>query len=65
MEDVKARRDGTAVAASLAAVTAAAQDPTANLMPPILEAVKAYATLEEVVKAMETVFGTYVERAII
>ena len=32
---------------------------------PILDAVRAYATLEEVVSAMETVFGTYVEKAII
>jgi methylmalonyl-CoA mutase N-terminal domain/subunit len=65
LADVKARRDGRAVASTLAAVTAAAADPTTNLMPPILEAVKAYATLEEVVRAMETVFGTYVETAII
>jgi methylmalonyl-CoA mutase N-terminal domain/subunit len=65
LEDVKGRRDAEAVATTLAAVTAAAEDPTVNLMPPILEAVEAYATLEEVVKAMETVFGTYVEKAII
>ena len=65
LEDTKARRDGDAVARTLAAVTAAAQDPTVNLMPPILDAVNAYATLEEVVKAMEQVFGTYVEKAIV
>ncbi len=65
LEDTKNRRDGEAVASALAAVTAAAEDPTVNVMPPILEAVKAYATLEEVVKAMEQVFGTYVEKAII
>ncbi len=65
LEDTKAKRDSAAVATALAAVTAAAQDPTVNLMPPILDAVRAYATLEEVVKAMETVFGTYVEKAII
>ena len=65
LEDVKSRRDGDAVASTLAAVTAAAEDPTVNLMPPILDAVRAYATLEEVVKAMETVFGTYVEKAIV
>ncbi len=46
-------------------MTAAAAEPTTNLMPPIVEAVKAYATLEEVVMAMEQVFGTYVEKAII
>lgn len=65
LEDVKQRRDSDAVASTLAAVTAAAKDPTVNLMEPILDAVRAYATLEEVVAAMETEFGTYVEKAII
>ena len=65
LEDVKQRRDSNAVAAALAAVTAGAKDPTVNLMEPILDAVRAYATLEEVVAAMETEFGTYVEKAII
>lgn len=65
LADVKLRRNQAAVDGALAAVTAAAADPTVNLMPPILDAVNAYATLEEVVKAMESVFGTYVEKAII
>jgi methylmalonyl-CoA mutase N-terminal domain/subunit len=65
LEDVKGRRNSDAVARTLAAVTEAAKDPTVNLMPPILEAVNAYATLEEVVKAMEAEFGIYVEKAII
>ncbi len=65
LADVKQQRDGQAVAAALAAVTAAAADPTVNLMNPILDAVRVYATLEEVVRAMEVEFGTYVEKAII
>jgi len=65
LDDVKLRRDGAEVARTLAAVTVAAQDPNTNVMPSILDAVKAYATLEEVVMAMESVFGTYVEKAII
>ena len=65
LADVKLRRNDDAVRASLAEVTATAADPTRNLMPPILEAVKAYATLEEIVMAMESEFGTYVEKAII
>ncbi len=65
LEDTKQKRDSDAVATTLAAVTAAAKDPTINLMPSILDAVRAYATLEEVVAAMETEFGTYVEKAII
>jgi methylmalonyl-CoA mutase N-terminal domain/subunit len=65
LADVKLRRDDDAVRSALAQVRAAAADPTCNLMPPILEAVRTYATLEEVVGAMEAEFGTYVERAII
>ena len=65
LDDVKLQRSGAEVERTLAAVTAAAADPNANLMPPILDAVKAYATLEEVMMAMESVFGTYVEKAII
>ncbi len=65
LADVKLKRNQAAVDEALAGVTKASADPTVNVMPPILEAVNAYATLEEVVKAMETVFGTYVEKAII
>ena len=65
LADVKLARNDDDVARTLAAVTAAAHDQTANLMPAILDAVKAYATLEETVMAMESVFGTYVEKAII
>jgi methylmalonyl-CoA mutase N-terminal domain/subunit len=65
LADVKLGRSSTAVEGALAQVRSAAADPTVNLMPPILDAVRAYATLEEVVMAMESVFGTYVEKAII
>ena len=65
LADVKLRRDAAAVASTLAEVQAVAADPTRNLMPSILDAVKAYATLEEIVMAMEAEFGTYVEKAII
>ena len=65
LDTVKHDRSSTAVAAALAAVTAAAEDPIVNVMPPIIEAVKVYATEEEIVMAMESVFGTYVETAIV
>ena len=65
LADVKLARSDDDVQRTLAAVTATAADPTANLMPPIIDAVKAYATLEEVSMAMEKEFGTYVEKAII
>ena len=65
LEAVKHERDSTAVEASLAAIRTAAADPTVNLMPPIIDAVKTYATEEEISNAMRDVFGTYVEQAIV
>ena len=61
---VKQERASAAVAASLAVLRSAA-DPTVNLMPPIIDAVKTYATEEEISNAMRDVFGTYVEQAIV
>ena len=65
LEAVKQERDGAAVETALAAVRTAAEDPTINLMPPIIDAVKTYATEEEISGAMRDVFGTYVEQAIV
>ncbi len=65
LETVKHDRDSAAVASALEQVTADAEDPTVNLMPSIIDAVKVYATEEEVAMAMEKVFGTYVEQAIV
>lgn len=55
---VKAKRDSAAVAQALAELRTAAQG-TANLMPPILAAVKSYATLQEICDVMRDVFGEY------
>ena len=65
LQAVKQERDSSAVEASLAAIRTAAADPTVNLMPPIIDAVKTYATEEEISNAMRDVFGTYVEQAIV
>ncbi|MEM9521680.1 MAG: methylmalonyl-CoA mutase family protein [Actinomycetota bacterium] len=65
LEAVKHERDSAAVDTSLAAIRTAAEDPTVNLMPPIIDAVKTYATEEEISNAMRDVFGTYVEQAIV
>ncbi len=65
LASVKQARDDEAVATALAQVTADAEDPTVNMMPSLIAAVKTMATEEEVVMAMEKVFGTYVERAIV
>jgi len=56
--EVKARRDNAAVKQALGDLRTAAQG-TANLMPPILAAVKAYATLQEICDVMRDVFGEY------
>jgi len=60
--DVRANRDGAAVEAALAALKrACASD--ANVMPPIIDAVNAYATEGEIVESMVEVYGRYVEKA--
>jgi len=58
LRDLRARRDGSRVAAALLGVGGAARG-GANLMPPILEAVRAYATLGEICDALRAVFGEY------
>jgi methylmalonyl-CoA mutase N-terminal domain/subunit len=55
---VKARRDSAAVQTVLAELRTAAQG-SANLMHPILAAVKSYATLQEICDVMRDVFGEY------
>jgi methylmalonyl-CoA mutase N-terminal domain/subunit len=59
---VRQSRDDQAVAASLRAVANAAKEPSVNLMPPIIDAVRRYATLGEIMGAMAAVFGTWQER---
>ena len=56
-------RDQPAVDRALAAIGRDAADPTLNLLPPMIEAVRARATEGEIVQALEAEFGTYVERA--
>ena len=60
LRKVKAERDPRAVAGALGRVEAAARG-TANLVPPVLEAVKAYATLGEVSDVFRRVWGQYRE----
>ncbi len=59
---VKADRDGGAVARALARVETDAREPTTNLMPALIEAVRTYATEGEIVDALAGIFGRYVER---
>ena len=61
LNQVKARRDGSALSRSLAALKLAAADESQNLMPPILDAVRAYATIGEICGVLREVFGEYQE----
>jgi methylmalonyl-CoA mutase N-terminal domain/subunit len=61
---LRARRDAGPWKSSLAAVEEAARS-GANLMPRIVEAVDAYATVGEISDAMRRVFGEYREAVVI
>ena len=58
LANVKETRDGEAVRAALAGLRDAAAG-EANLMPPIIDAVKAYATLGEITDVLRDVWGEY------
>jgi methylmalonyl-CoA mutase N-terminal domain/subunit len=58
---VKRDRNPSDVDAALARVRADAADETANLMPALIDASRAYATLGEIVDALAGVFGRWVE----
>ncbi len=60
LSKVRAERDPRAVARTLEKVEAAARG-TDNLMPPVLEAVKAYVTLGEISDVFRKVWGQYRE----
>jgi methylmalonyl-CoA mutase N-terminal domain/subunit len=60
LQQLRSRRDGAAVRRALESVEAAARG-TDNLMPPVLEAVKAYATLGEICDVFRNVWGRYRE----
>ena len=58
LKALKGRRDNAAVKSALAVLETAAKG-EANLMPPILDAVRKYATLGEVCDVLRGVFGEY------
>jgi methylmalonyl-CoA mutase N-terminal domain/subunit len=60
MAELRATRDGPRVAATLAALEAAARG-SQNLVPRLLDCARAYCTLYEIRHAMEKVFGAYKE----
>jgi methylmalonyl-CoA mutase N-terminal domain/subunit len=62
LRQLKAERDPKAVASALAGVRDAARGDE-NLMPPIIAAARAYATLQEICDVLREVFGTYSDPA--
>jgi methylmalonyl-CoA mutase N-terminal domain/subunit len=61
LQAVKADRDDTVVTDALRRLGTDAADPECNLMPALLDAVRAYATEGEIVDALAEVFGRHVE----
>jgi methylmalonyl-CoA mutase N-terminal domain/subunit len=64
LQETRRRRDGARVQALLDQLAAEARNPDANLMPLTIEAVKARATLGEIVARLRAVFGAYVEKPV-
>ena len=60
---LRASRDARRVEASLARLKEVAATERENTMPPILDAVRARATLGEIVRALQDVYGSYRERS--
>ncbi len=59
LSGVRARRDGAAVQATLAALKQAAAAERANLMEPLLDCARACASEGEIVQALQVVWGDY------
>ena len=65
LRKVRAERDATRHAEALRRVLAAARDDKTNLMPPIVDAVKAEATVGEISDVLREVFGEHVETLVL
>ncbi len=63
LRSLRARRSVRKHAAALEQLRRAATDPERNTMPAVLDALRADATLGEIVHAFQDVFGTYRERS--
>ncbi|MGH9028558.1 MAG: methylmalonyl-CoA mutase family protein, partial [Acidimicrobiales bacterium] len=65
LDAVHRGRSQDAVRAALLEVSNQASAPDANLVPPILEAVRSYATVGEIVGALASVFGRWAEDPVV
>ena len=61
----RSERDAAAHAESLARLEQTCRDPRANVMPAILDAVNAYATVGEIMNCMRGVFGEHRENVVV
>jgi methylmalonyl-CoA mutase, N-terminal domain len=61
IQDVRAGRSDDAVRTTLDALRTAATDPNVNLMPVLIDAARAYASLGEIMDTLGGVFGRHVE----
>jgi len=59
---VKQARDDDAVRRSVSRIAREAADPSINLMPALIEASRLHVTVGEQIAALESVFGTWIER---
>jgi methylmalonyl-CoA mutase, N-terminal domain len=65
LKKLRSERDNAAAARTVDALRKAAEKPDENLLPLILDAVKAYATLGEISDAMRDVFGEHQEHVVL
>lgn len=65
LKSVKEKRDGEAVRRALEEIRKSARDENLNLMPPIIEAVKVYATEGEICGVLREEFGEYKENIVL
>jgi methylmalonyl-CoA mutase N-terminal domain/subunit len=61
LQAVRARRDGAQVQRTLTDLRAHAASDSTNLMPALLDCARAHASVGEIVRALQDVFGTYRE----
>jgi methylmalonyl-CoA mutase, N-terminal domain len=61
LENVRASRNATAVSQALSELESQASDPEINLMPALIQASNAQATVGEMMRSMGTVFGRHIE----
>ena len=61
LDQVRHDRDQSRVDAALAALREAAADPEVNLMPVLIDTVREYATLGEIMRSLAQVFGRHTE----